>query len=152
MLNLKGTWNINEPEQANFRGMIAKYGILDIAYQMPPAHLPNIMRGSSAMKALYLQPSVVTHDEYREAEDIKFDLEWASAKFEMLNEQIRKGKWYLLLFLRTDYPDAMGMERAKYFFQYMKAFPEDYFPRKFVIEDAAISNTKSAWSNKHFYL
>lgn len=140
-------WYITQ--ESFLRGQIAKYGLLDLTFHAPNNILENdYQNGISLLKDLRL----VSHtkeikDESEEDKQITKALFDSSNEFKQMLKDIAENKNFLLLFLQTE-PFRTTKERFKYT---INSLPEGYFPREFIIEDAALTNLRIAWLWKHFY-
>ncbi len=122
---------------------IAKYGLIDIDFTVQGTEILNAVEGFEAIRTLHLyqeNPNLAKDDLFLEA-GVGF--------LEEMVEDIEAGIVYLLLYLKTNHPEDIN-ERKIQFKNW--SIPDNYFPRKFVVKDAALCNTRFAWLTKHFYL
>jgi hypothetical protein len=162
-------------DPGNLRGAIAKYDLIDVCFEVAPSALENVetRRGISLLRELGFVDSAT--GEHREAAErassvahqrghssgrvLDVDLtpdDSAEAMMEgscldVLAGDIDAGSVCIRLVLtsetprdRTDPAVLRQMIRLE--------LPSAYFPRPFVIDDACVTNAKSIWFNKHFYL
>lgn len=149
-LNISESASLIVKDYLLLRGAIAKYGIVDLRYHVSPDALKISSSGVRVLRDLALAPpSEQLEDEFDSGENFADAL--ALTYLEDIVEETTTNSSYLLLFLRTKLPRLDAKESLKRYFQYMKSFPNDFFPREFIVEDAALSNTRMAWISKHFY-
>ena len=139
---------------------IAKYGILDLEFQVPTASLKtgNYQSGISLLKEFGF---IESKEERQRAQDTaeSFGDKLTDDPFCLteLAEDIEKKQVFLKLFLESESVvenydlDQMPIEETIEFFNNL-SLPTDYFPRKFLITDACLTNAGFVWINKHFYL
>ena len=132
-------------EQKVLKGGIAKYGLIDIDFTVEGVEIDNGIQGFDAIRKLSL------YQEYSNTDD-DFFLEAGIGFLEDLVEELKLDQTFYMLFLRTEYPQPSAKERIRQYFKSTDALSDDYFPREFVVKDAALCNTKLAWMMKHFYL
>jgi hypothetical protein len=126
------------PELRHRSGTIAKYGLLDLRYQVEiPVSRPQAVHGLTALRELgFLEKA--SEDE---AEDDLLFLK------DML-EETGTGHLFLKVFLETEY----DIEKAKRLRRLYEGMPSSFWPREFIVGDACITNAASVWINKHFYV
>jgi len=138
---------------------IAKYGILDLEFQVSPTYLTDEYQSSiSLLKELGFTKST---QENQQAQEIAKSLgdQQANDPFCLteLAEELKKKQIFLKLFLESgsvveNYDlDQMSPEVYQDFFDNL-SLPSNYFPQKFSITDACFTNAGFVWFHKHFYL
>jgi|GEM_PF-6716085 len=123
---------------------IAKYGLIDIDYTVQNIAIMKALTDFDAIRtlSLYQEPSGNYSDD-------DLFMEISLGYLEDMVQDLDSGMIYMMLYLETEHPDDIA-ERKKQFEKF--SIPDNYFPRKFVVEDAALCNTRLAWMMKHFYL
>jgi hypothetical protein len=143
-----------EKDRKYIKGALAKYGFIDLRFTVPVDELVAALNGLSVLTHLslvYTKEQLIQFDAVLDPNEDFID----GMELEFLTdivEDIANNSAYLLLFLKADIPELSPQENVKRFFQYMKSFPDDFFPKQFIVQDAALSNTKMAWISKHFYI
>lgn len=139
--------------------VIAKYGILDLEFQVSPTYLTDdYQSGTSLLKELGFIKSTKQHQQAQEITKTSDDpLTNDPFCLTELAEELEKKQVLLKLFLEggsviENYNlDQMSPEVYREFFDNL-SLPSDYFPRKFLITDACFTNAGFTWFHKHFYL
>lgn len=122
-------------------GALAKYGLIDIACSAPPSLLADASRGISVLRANQFLPA----KGQRWDDDVQggpFDGDPTCLE-ELVSELDRNTCWLKLYLVEADGESRRGL-RLK--------LPPGYFPRRFVVDDACVTNASSIWFHKHFYL
>jgi hypothetical protein len=130
------------------RGAIAKYGLIDLDYLYYGELPPTAESGIKLIRRFHL----VQENSENENDEFSRELTGLGQSFlEDMGEELNSNQVYFKAFLRTEHPK--GLEGLQTFFSFKQgqAFPDDYFPREFVVEDAALSNTSHIWMFRHFY-
>jgi hypothetical protein len=117
---------------------IAKYGILDVAYGIGSTALPEHRPGLAILRDLSLVDSNGDLDALETKRDFLHDLALES----------EAGQLYLKLFLETR--EKLQPEQASR--QLRDGLPTGFWPHGFVVYDACLTNARSIWLAKHFYL
>ncbi len=136
---------------------IAKYGILDLRFEVSPHYLgEGDERGIPLLKALgFIQPPDTNQEPEVSMESIEEKLD--PHCLAELSEDIDKQQTLLKLFL-TNESVLARYDRERMSPRELKdvldnlAIPDDYFPRTFVIQDACYTNSNFVWFLKHFYI
>jgi hypothetical protein len=130
--------------ERNVVGTIAKYDLIDAEFEAAPEALdhPDTRTGIPVLRELGLLPGDGANPLAPEDDLGCFDL---------IADGIDSGGSALKVFLtsevRRDRRDPTVMEQM-----IRLQLPTDYFPRRFVVDDACITNSASVWLGKHFYL
>ena len=130
------------PERKYLEGAIAKYGIIDAEFSISNRHLAacSLIDGDTLRElGFVLSPE---DRDYISKNPLNPDKEDVGL-LDSLADDAEKNEAMIKLFLRADAPQAT---------KFALKLPEDYFPRKFVVEDACMTNSGYVWFNKHFYL
>jgi hypothetical protein len=134
-------------EEKFLRRAMAKQGLIDIDYRLHAEAISSPETGMELVRRFHLVQNIQDSED-----ELELDLTRVAISFlEDIAEELAAKQVYCKAFLETEHP--MGEEAIKTFFQYKQgdAFPDDYFPRQFVVKDAALSNTSHIWMFKHFY-
>jgi hypothetical protein len=130
------------PEPIYRHGAVAKYGILDLVFSVP-GEMPigDVRGGLALLHDLGFLPGG-DGPQHRVCDD--------PLCLEMLQEELDEGRVWLLLFLEGGRPDGSRVEDADGQVDYR--IPEGYLPRPFLVVDACLTNARSVWLWKHFYV
>lgn len=119
---------------------IAKYGLIDLEFALPPGAAPALPRLSRAeFRAL----GVLGRDQ--QSGDGAID----EACLDMFLEEVSEGSLLLKLILDAEGDERSVSERLRHT---AKGLPGRYFPRSFRVRDACLTNAPMLWLSKHFYL
>ncbi len=140
-------------ETERIHGMLAKYDFIDLTFRVPDYLLLQsyYQSGISLLRELLpvKEPSNEEED-YQEIDDEFFkDL----FILEMLAEEVDAGLTLCRMVLHRQSPRPYE-ERAKINSRTLPRLilPNNYFPHRFVIGDACLTNAQAVWFFKHFYL
>jgi hypothetical protein len=144
-LSTKAEWV--KKEEKFLRRAMAKQGLIDIDYRLNGVTLSGAESGIELVRRFHLVQRIQESDDPLEQDLVKV----AIGFLEDIAEELTATQVYFKAFLETKHP--IGEEAIKTFFNYQQGevFPDDYFPRQFVVKDAALSNTSHIWMFKHFY-
>lgn len=140
---------------------IAKYGILDLEFQVPnPILEANYQNGISLLGELGFVNQPEQYPNIHQIDlDFAFLADLADDPFCLIElaQDISKNQTFLKLFL-TGQPvlearnlEQMSAQTARRFFDNL-TLPSDYFPQTFRVVDACFTNASFVWFHKHFYL
>lgn len=137
-------------ESQLMKGMMAKYDFLDLTFSAP-AYLLNSQyeSGISLLKALHFirDPSEEDDEEDDEVSELFRDDPTCLGH---LVEDVSKNMTVCRMLLNSTHP--RDWDKNNRIMALELRLPFGYFPQVFVIGDACITNAKSVWFHKHFYL
>jgi len=119
-------------------GAIAKYGILDVAFKVRSTPLQIRRPGLGILRSLALADG----EARSEASDVVGDF------LSDLTTESEAGDLYLKVFLTTEdsLPKIDALRRLR------QGMPPGFWPHRFVVRDACLTNASSIWLSKHFYM
>jgi hypothetical protein len=126
------------PDLVYRAGAAAKYGILDLTYGIGATPLPIHRPGLGALRALSLVEDVSDLDALETAETFLHDLVL----------ETEAGGLYVKVFLQSEKPNPT----PESILSMRLDMPPGFWPRRFVVADACLTNAPSIWLAKHFYL
>jgi hypothetical protein len=132
------------PEPPFREGAVAKYGILDLRFTAPGDMLAgDALTGVPQLRQLGFLPGGEAGPLHRVCDD--------PTCLEILQEDLDEGRTWLLLFLEGGEPgDDSRVTGPDGRFSFR--VPTGYLPRPFKVIDACVTNARSVWLWKHFYL
>lgn len=135
------------PQSKSLRVMIAKYGIIDLEFEVESSNLSSGFRkGISVLKELGFVIDPKSAEESASlARELFGDESDDPTCLTQLGEELKQGKTVMRLFLRSERIQGMGSHLVGH-------LPSDYFPKLFTLEDACIANSGFVWFHKHFYV
>jgi hypothetical protein len=138
------------PEALYRNGALAKYGLLDLSYDVSPnMAAQNACPGLSMLKELGIVSHSDAWKELKDADPMAFLPEYLL--------EFDKHETILKLFLeeqpRRPFPSTKEGETLVAWLEQPNLIPFPIpFPRTMEITDACITNSDSVWLNKHFYI
>ncbi|MCW5821419.1 MAG: hypothetical protein KIT34_01370 [Cyanobacteria bacterium TGS_CYA1] len=126
----------------NFEGGFLKYGILDLKFDLIETNSPIEKQSVRFLKDMgFLVDKVDVNDSIFPDAGIGF--------LQDMLDETKTNKLIFKIFLEsTDYRGIRDNPKQNI----MELNSEQYFPNKFVVRDACITNCTLIWLNKHFYL
>lgn len=141
------------PERESLMIMVVKYGHLDLTFEVDGVSwTEEDAPGLTLLKDLGFLPE---RDPHQARGFLKSD----PGCVELLYEDIERHETLLRLFLEGPDPNHMknlfASGRGKALFEGDETFEncvKDYFPGKFTVADACLTNADCVWFHEHFYL
>ncbi len=134
---------LDEAHDNRSAGTFLKYGLLDYKFAVSNPQMTAERKSVRFLKEMDILP------DKKDVSDAIFPDAGIAFLEEMLDDA-RKGKLILKIFLDSqgDYRGAKGAPVEKW----ANTDPNKYFPCKFIVRDACLTNCNLIWLNKHFYL
>jgi len=115
-------------------GPVEKYGILDLTYRLAATSLPLQRPGLGILQEVGVSEG--------DPADPAFGHEFLGD----LASECEGPQLYLKIFLRSEKEPASRWSIHGY------QLPPDFWPATFILDDACLTNSRSIWLMKHFYL
>ncbi len=129
---------IQPKEQKYFERALAKYGLIDVGFEVPNAVLDdNYRNGISLLRDVNFFPKIPSPDEFESYNDA---ISVYEPFLQDMIDELSLSKTFLLLFLKVPVKVSPKLHLVP-----------DLLPANFVIRDACLTNISSIWINKHFY-
>jgi hypothetical protein len=124
-----------------WKGQLAKYAMLDLRFVLQEEIVEtDFMSGKEALDYLHLGEPDAKNG-------------FARTVLEEIEQDLAQKRWYVLLLLKTEpHAEIDPTNQLGQMSIFLKPFPEDYYPREFIVEDACLTNTSYAWFFRHFYV
>ena len=134
----------NGPEQSFREGALAKYGILDLRYDVPAS-----MAATQPWHALSLLKELGLVQHFDNGTTRPFDEKGERDYFIDLLAELNENRTILKLFLKECRGEPVTLAQRNQWMNQPTSIP---FPKTMKLVDACITNLNSVWLNKHFYM